>query len=109
MVLVLAEPSLVGLALGIINGLQQIRVKSISVINNIMLIHTNIVFFQFHINLLKNGSSDSRVTDASYIWGIPTPGWYSARCSIVTFKQAVGTSPSINPLNFRFRVWDSET
>jgi hypothetical protein len=98
-----------GLALGITRGLQQTRVKSISIINIIILIQTKIVLFQFHITLLNRGSSDSRVMDASYISGIPAPGWYSARCSIVTFKQEVGTSPSTNPRNLRFRVWDSET
>ena len=106
-VLLLAEPSL-GLAFGIITCRQQTRVNSNCVINDIMLIHINMVFLQYHIILFNRGSSDSRIREASYISGIPAPGRYSARCSIVIFKQAVGTSPSVKPLNFRLRVCDSD-
>jgi hypothetical protein len=105
--LLLAEPSL-GLAFGIITCRQQTRVNSNCIINDIMLIHINMVFLQYHIILFNRGSSDSRIREASYISGIPAPGRYSARCSIVIFKQAVGTSPSVKPLNFRLRVCDSD-
>lgn len=107
-VLLLAGSSL-RLGLGSIRGLQHISAKNNCVINNVMVIHTKIVLFQYHMILLNSGSSDSRIRGVSYNSGIPVPGWNSALCSIITFKQEVGTSRSTKPLNFTFRVWVSDT
>jgi len=40
---------------------------------------------------------------------MPAPALYSARCSNITFKKAVGSSPSVNSSIFMFRIWDSDT
>ena len=95
---------LLSLDLGIMIGLQKTIVHNTSIMNDAIVTHTNIVFFQYHNILLNRGSSDARVKDVSYNSGIPAPGRYSARCSIVTFKQAVGTTPSLKPLNLTVRV-----
>lgn len=94
--------------LGMISGLQQRRAKTNSVINIVMLIHTNNVFFQNHKILLRRGSSESRVREALYISGMPAPGEYSARCSRTTLKDAVGVSPSVKSLKFTFNFWVSD-
>lgn len=97
------------LVLGIIADLQHTRANNNSTTNNVILTQTNIVFLQYHRIRLKNGSSDSRCKNALYTSGIPAPGRNSALCSSITFKQAVGRADSVYPLNFRFRVCDSDT
>lgn len=103
----LVEPSLIRV-LGMSKGLQQTKVNSTPVVNNVILSHIKIVLLQYHIILLKKGSSESRMRDASYSSGIPAPDLNSARCSSTTLKQAVGTVPSCKPLIFRFKIWVSE-
>lgn len=93
---------------GRITGRQKIRAITNSVRNEIMLIHTKTVLFQFHIILLNWGSSDSMRSAAAYISGIPKPGSYFALCSIVTLKQAVGSYPSVKSMTPIFRFWTSD-
>ena len=95
--------------LGMMRDLQKTNAKSSSVKNRVMLIQTNKVLRHFQTTLLKKGRSDSSERDASYSSGIPAPGRNSARCSIITFKQAVGVSFSAKPFNFKVKVWISET
>lgn len=91
-----------------IRGLQQRRAKRNSIVNNVMLTHTNNVVFQYHSILLIKGSSDSSVKEAVYISGTPPPGWNSARCSMITLKHAVGMKPSVKPFKSTFNFWDSD-
>lgn len=54
-------------------GLKQISASSSSIMKNTIDVQTNMVLLQFHISLFSNGSSVSRISDASYISGIPPP------------------------------------
>lgn len=96
-------------------GLQQRRRRNNSVVNIVILNHTNNVFLQYQISLLSPGCLDSRVSDAECITGIPAPRCNSPRCSIVTFMQEVGVlaaaaagAGSTKPLNCIFNSCASD-